>query len=158
MAGTVIVGVLIASPAVAHSSIPADKPVPPNTSASNVAKTPAKGLGEHEKKKQQKIVRAVVNSEGNLVKRQSFGAASATRVGTSTGTYQVCFDVPVNKGTYVASIGLPGNVGTSAPGEITVVGRIGTDNCLFIQTYNSEGVLADRGFHVTVAYSQERRR
>jgi hypothetical protein len=152
VAGTVIAGVLIASPAVAAD---ADKPVPPNTTNANPA-SPAKGLGGHDKKKTQKIVRAVVEDDGTLVRGQSFGATSVTKIGT--GIYQVCFAVRVTHGTYVASIGLPGNESASASGEINVVGRIGTDNCLYIQTFNSQGVLADRGFHVVVAYSKERRR
>ncbi|SCK44682.1 hypothetical protein [Streptomyces sp. WMMB 322] len=149
VAGTVIAGVLIASPAAA-----ADKPVPPNTTNPKPA-APAKGLGEHEKRKSQKIVRAVVESDATLVKKQSFGATSATKLGT--GVYQVCFAVPINKGTYVASIGIPGNVGVPPAGEISVVGRVNTDNCLYIQTFNSAGTLTDRGFHVVAAYSKERR-
>lgn len=176
VAGTLITGLLIASPAAAQGSTPADsaadsvksagpvKPVPPNsansanTKTSNAAKTPAKGLSGQEKRKHQKVVRAVVRDNASLVRGQSFGAASATRVNQLIGTYQVCFKVPITNGTYVASIGLPGNVGDSDPGEITVVGRADTRNCLFIQTYNSDGVLADRGFHVVASYTEERRR
>ncbi|MEH6377504.1 hypothetical protein V7793_24695 [Streptomyces sp. KLMMK] len=97
----------------------------------------------------QVIGRAVVAANGALVPAQSSGATSATRL--SLGTYQVCFNAPVTSGTYVASIGIPGNVGASATGEITVAGRNGTNNCLFLQTFNSAGALADRGFHVIVA-------
>lgn len=150
-AGAVIAGVLIASPAVAAD---AGKPVPPNTTNPKPA-APAKGLGGHDKKKAQKIVRAVVDSDGTLINRQSYGATSVTKL--STGVYQVCFAVPITNGTYVATIGIPGNVGVSAPGEVAVVGRVGTDNCLYMQTFNSQGTLADRGFHVVVAYSQARR-
>ncbi|QPP07851.1 hypothetical protein G4Z16_17205 [Streptomyces bathyalis] len=172
MAGTLITGLLIASPAAAQGSTPADpaagsvksapvKPVPPNSAnskTSKVAKTPAKGLSGHEKRQHQKVVRAVVREDASLVRGQSFGAASSSRVSSLIGTYQVCFKVPVTNGTYTASIGLPGNSGDSDPGEITVVGRADTRNCLFIQTYNSAGALADRGFHVVVAYSHDRRR
>ncbi|WP_058042958.1 hypothetical protein [Streptomyces roseifaciens] len=98
----------------------------------------------------QQIERAVVAADGTLVAGQSSGATSATKL--SVGTYQVCFNVPITNGTYVASIGIPGNVGTSAPGEITVVGRFNTNNCLFIRTFNSAGALEDRGFHVHVAH------
>lgn len=153
VAGSVIAGLLIASPAAADAAAP----VPPNTTDSAVAAPAAAGLGESVKKTEQKIVRAVVRSDATLVSEQSYGAASATRVdGSPVGTYQVCFDVEVTNGTYNASVGIPGNRGASQPGEVTVVGRVTTDNCLFIQTFDSAGVLADRGFHVTVVYSQER--
>ena len=169
VAGSVIAGVLIASPAAATSSIPtkaltgvtatssvnstsAAKPVPPNTTNSAAAKMSAKGLSWHDRKEKQQIVRAVVTSTGALVAGQSFGAQSASRL--ALGTYQVCFAVPITNGTYVASIGLPGNIGVPASGEITVVGRFATNNCLFIQTFNSAGMLADRGFHVAVVYSR----
>ncbi|GGR56085.1 hypothetical protein GCM10010251_86330 [Streptomyces aurantiogriseus] len=150
-AGSVIAGVLMASPAAA-----AGTPVPPNTTNSATAATGAKGLSALDLRKDQKIVRAVVRDDGTLVAGQSFGASSATRVENPVGTYQVCFDVPVTNGTYVASIGIPGNSGVSAPGEITVVGRAGTDNCLYIQTFDSTGVLADRSFHVVVVYTKKR--
>ncbi|MEU7607483.1 hypothetical protein [Streptomyces sp. NPDC041003] len=170
MAGSVIAGVLMASPAAAGGSIPtesltgvavmssvnsADDPTPPpNTTNPNpeAPEAAAEGLSGHD----QKIVRAVVNDNGTLVAGQSFGAVSATRVERPVGTYQVCFDVPITNGTYVASIGIPGNTGASDPGEITVVGRFATTKCLFIQTFDSSGVLADRSFHVTVAYSKKR--
>lgn len=157
VAGTMMAGVLVAaSPAAAQSSVDAE-PVPPgkaNSTAPEKAPDKAQGLGGHGKKKQQRIVRAVVESDGTLVPGQSFGAASATDL--ATGVYQVCFDVPITNGTYNATIGLPGNVGEAEPGEINVVGRIETDNCLYIQTFDSQGELADNGFHVTVAYSAKR--
>ncbi|MEU0003810.1 hypothetical protein ABZ079_05725 [Streptomyces sp. NPDC006314] len=153
VAGSVVAGFLLASPAAAHAA-GAATPVPPNTTNSAATATAAKGLGEHDQNRDQRIVRAVVRAGGSLVPGQSFGAASASRVESPVGTYQVCFDVRITNGTYVASLGLPGNSGTSEPGEITVVGRAGTDNCLYIQTFNSAGRLADRNFHVVVVYSR----
>jgi hypothetical protein len=134
----------------------------PNTAISAAAQSqqpqliqdPGEDPGKGHKRPDQKTVRAVVTSNGTLVATQSFGAISATRVESPVGTYQVCFNVPITNGTYVATVGLPGNVGASQPGEITTVGRFGTNNCLFIQTFSSGGQLADRSFHVTVTYSK----
>lgn len=95
-------------------------------------------------------VSAVVNANGTLAAGQSFGATAATKIGV--GTYEVFFDQVITAGTYVATIGIAGNVGASAPGEVTVVGRVGTNNGLFIQTYNSAGAPTDLGFHVVVMY------
>lgn len=153
VAGSVIAGVLMASPAAAGAATP----VPPNTTNSAAgAETGVKELSALDLRQDQRIVRAVVREDGTLVAGQSFGAESATRVENPVGTYQVCFKVPITNGTYVATIGLPGNVSTSAPGEITVVGRIGTSNCLYVQTFDSAGTPADRSFHVAVVYSKKR--
>ncbi|ROO61622.1 hypothetical protein EDC02_3569 [Micromonospora sp. Llam0] len=89
---------------------------------------------------------AVVNANGTLAR--GFGAVSATRL--ATGTYQVVFSHNLTGSAYVGSIGLSGSVGASAPGEITVVGRAGIPNGVFIQTFTSAGVLADRGFHLAI--------
>ncbi|MFI5682713.1 hypothetical protein [Streptomyces sp. NPDC051636] len=154
VAGSVIAGVLVASPAVAANSAGAVTPAPPNTTNSTAAETAVKGQSDPHENQEQRIVRAVVRSNGTLVPGQSSGAVSAARVDSAVGAYQVCFNVPITNGTYVATIGLPGNVNASEPGEITVVGRIGTNNCLYIETFNSAGAPADRGFHVTVVYAK----
>jgi hypothetical protein len=89
---------------------------------------------------------AVIDANGTLVR--GFGAVSALRI--AVGTYQVVFSHDLTGSAYVGSIGLPGSLGASAPGEITVVGRAGIPNGVFIQTYTSAGVLADRGFHLAI--------
>lgn len=95
-------------------------------------------------------VTAAVDANGLLCAGQGFGVISATRL--FTGTYEVFFNQTITSGVYTASIGLCGNLGASLPGEITVVGRFGTTNGLFIQTYNSAGALADLGFHVSAQF------
>ena len=95
-------------------------------------------------------VSAVINSDGTLCGGQGFGVVSASHI--ATGTYEVFFNQTITSGVYVATIGLCGSVGASAPGQITVVGRVGTTNGLFIQTYNSAGVQADLSFHVVAAF------
>ncbi|MBB5960271.1 hypothetical protein FHS29_006894 [Saccharothrix tamanrassetensis] len=95
------------------------------------------------------LVFAVVDN-GTLT-GQNFGASGAARVGV--GTYEVFFGASdITGGAYTASIGIPGSVGASPSGEVTVVGRVGTTNGLFIQTYDSAGALADRSFHLHVAF------
>ncbi len=117
---------------------------------SEFAQDQAKLAGEPSALVTPQLVFAVVNSDGSL-SGQNFGASGSARLGV--GTYEVFFGGSViTGGAYTASIGLAGNVGASAPGEITVVGRVGTANGLFIQTFDSTGALADRGFHVHVAF------
>ena len=35
-------------------------------------------------------------------------------------------------------------------GEISVAGRTGIPNCIFVETFASDGTAADRGFHLAV--------
>jgi hypothetical protein len=89
---------------------------------------------------------AVVNSDGTLAR--SFRAVSAKKLGP--GQYEVIFNRNVRKCAYVATIGLPRNMCSSPPGEITVAGRYTTDRGVFVTTYSSVGTLEDRGFHLAV--------
>ncbi|CCH34717.1 hypothetical protein ABZ816_29845 [Actinosynnema sp. NPDC047251] len=95
------------------------------------------------------LVYAVVDN--GVLTSQNFGASGATRV--AVGTYEVYFgNFAIAAGSYVATLGIPGNVGFGPPGEVTTVGRVTTTNGLFVRTYDSTGVLADRAFHVQVAF------
>ncbi|MDW5329763.1 hypothetical protein [Plantactinospora sp. KLBMP9567] len=90
---------------------------------------------------------AVVNANGTLAR--GFGAVSSSRL--TTGQYQVIFIQNVAASAFTATIGLTGSVGTSPPGEIAVVGRAGVPAGVFVQTWNSSGVPADRAFHLHVS-------
>ncbi|MBV9142642.1 MAG: hypothetical protein JO115_17305 [Pseudonocardiales bacterium] len=89
---------------------------------------------------------AVVNPNGTLAK--GFGAVSSKKL--ATGEYEVIFNRKVRNCAYVATIGLAGSVGASPSGEIAVVGRASNVNGVFVQTFTSAGVTADRGFHLAV--------
>jgi len=151
--GLLVVGVNVAA---ADSSIAASQPTtaphaqPPLSKAS--ADLAAKALAGSGPGMTTNLVpsavSAVINSDATLCAGQGFGVTSANHIGT--GIYEVFFNQPVTTGVYVATVGLCGNLGASAPGQITVVGRFGTTNGLFIETYNSAGTLADLGFHVVV--------
>lgn len=77
------------------------------------------------------------------------GVSGVTKI--ATGQFEVLFTMPVTACTSVATIGLPGSIGVSPPGEITVVGRSGKSNGVFVTTSNSAGGSADRCFHLVVA-------
>jgi hypothetical protein len=157
-AGTAVASAAISDPrqpnvdssADAEVSVAAPKPPGQPPMSEGAQQEAAEAISDAAPLAFQQTVRAVVTASGAISFTQSVGAVSAAKL--AVGTYQVCFSAVINRGTYVASIGLPGNVGASPPGEITVVGRVTTTNCLFIQTYNSAGVLADRNFHVIVQY------
>ncbi|GIG86175.1 hypothetical protein [Plantactinospora endophytica] len=90
---------------------------------------------------------AVVNANGTLAR--GFGAVSSARL--ATGQYEVVFIQNVARSAFIATIGLTGSLGTSPPGEIAVVGRAGIPAGVFVQTWNSSGVPADRAFHLHVS-------
>lgn len=96
---------------------------------------------------------AVVDRDGNLVRGLHAVSASRAPAG-STGWYEVIFDRNVRKCCYVATIGLPGNVGVEEEGEITVAGRFNNQNGVFITTHDSNGNYADRSFHLVVICPQ----
>ena len=89
---------------------------------------------------------AVVGSDGTLTRGR--GAVSASRLGK--GVYEVDFNQDVTACGYTASVGLPGSSGVSTPGTVTVVGRSGNADALYIQTFTKRGKVLDLGFHVIV--------
>jgi hypothetical protein len=89
---------------------------------------------------------AVVNPDGSLAR--GFRAVSSQRF--SPGQYEVVFNRNVSGCAYIATIGLSGSSGASPSGEITVVGRFGNANAVFLTTTDSAGNFADRGFHLAV--------
>ncbi len=89
---------------------------------------------------------AVVRSNGTLAR--GFAAVSALQLGT--GTYQVLFAHDITGSVYLGTLGLDGSIGGSPSGEIAVVGRFGAANGVFVQTFDSAGNPADRGFHLSV--------
>jgi hypothetical protein len=90
---------------------------------------------------------AVVNSAGTLIRGS--GATSAAQV-EGTGTYEVDFVTDVTACAYVATIGQPGSKGSQPAGLITVVGRSGDPNGVFVQTYTRGGKLKFLPFHIDV--------
>ena len=86
---------------------------------------------------------AVVEANGALAR--GFGVVSAARL--AVGQYQVVFNHDVTRSAFIATLGLSGSVGVGPSGEITVVGRNGIPNGVFVATLTSAGVFAARSFH-----------
>lgn len=89
---------------------------------------------------------AHVDFDGTLVR--GFQAVSAQRFGP--GEYEVVFSHDLRGSVYVGTVGLPGDTFIPPPGEISVTGRLGVNNGVYIQTYNSAGAPADRAFYLAV--------
>jgi hypothetical protein len=95
---------------------------------------------------------AVVDGEGENVGVTSSNDSNIEmeRVGEEEGTYAVSFGRDVSECAYEATIGLSESENSAFPGFITVVGRSGLPNSVLVQTFNTNGDLADRSFHLAV--------
>lgn len=89
---------------------------------------------------------AVVNATGSIARARC--AVSSAKNGT--GLYAVRFNADIRRCSFQATLGLSTFTGASPSGEIAVVGLFGSTNGVFVQTFNSAGAPADRGFHLTV--------
>ena len=87
---------------------------------------------------------AVVNSDGSLAKGR--GVASIEVLGT--GITIAHFTKDKTACAYVATIGLGGSSGTSAPGYVTVVGSAADPDGVFMETFDTTGTLAALGYHL----------
>jgi hypothetical protein len=90
---------------------------------------------------------AVVNSDGSLARAGCPGTVSTL---LSAGSYQVSFPRDITACGFVGTVGLSTFAGTSPPGIITVVGRAGNPDGVFIQTSDVTGTLTSLGFHLSV--------
>ena len=89
---------------------------------------------------------AVIRTNGTLARGQ--GVSRTARLGE--GVYEVIFQHNVSRCAFVAPIGRPGFIGVEPPGFITVAGRVGTRNGVFIATWNPAVSFEDRAFHLVV--------
>jgi hypothetical protein len=87
---------------------------------------------------------AVIATNGSAARNGH--AASSEKV--ATGQYVVVFDRDVKACAYVATLG--GTAAESVVGQISVTRRSINANGVFVKTYDSAGVAADRSFHLAV--------
>jgi hypothetical protein len=91
-------------------------------------------------------VTAVVKADGS--KHRGLGFVSSARIGT--GVYEVFFNRSIKKCTWTGTVGLGGFSGSTGPGMVTITGRNGTNNGLFVTTFDGSGAAADQPFLTTV--------
>jgi len=89
---------------------------------------------------------AVVASDGSLARGGH--ATSSTRL--ATGAYEVIFDGNVSKCAYTASLGTTSTGSVGDPGQVTVAGRAGNVNGVFVEIVNRSGTPVDSSFHLSV--------
>lgn len=92
------------------------------------------------------LLSAVVAADGTV--DRGSGVQSVTKLGT--GTYEIIFRRTVRACTYIGTQGYTGTSGSPPDGTVTVVGRFGQTRGVWLSTYDSAGMNADRAFHLMV--------
>ncbi len=136
-AAAALTGGLLATTASADTS--AAKNVPGKTSF--IAASPSATVPQR--------VFAVVNADGTTLR----GKAVASTTTLSTGTYDVRFNRNITACSWVGTVGLGSFSGSTGAGMITITGRSGTNNGLFVTTFDSTGAPANLPFAADVICS-----
>jgi hypothetical protein len=135
VAATVATAALVGGVATTASAAPATSNTPGKATVSTTTVPPR--------------VFAVVNSDGSKLR----GKAVASTARISTGTYDVRFNRNISTCAWTATVGLGGFSGSTGPAMITTAGRAGTNNGLFITTFNGAATPTDEAFQVVVVCS-----
>ena len=90
---------------------------------------------------------AVVSANGRLIRGSGATAASQPE---GKGTYEVDFGADVTGCAYVATIGEPGSKLVAPAADITVVGRSGIPEGVFVETADNGGLAKNFPFHIDV--------
>jgi hypothetical protein len=89
---------------------------------------------------------AIMQSNGALFKGRD--VRNTTKLGV--GVYEIKFRYQFRWCSFQGTIGNPNFVGTQPPSFISITGRVGTNDAVFVETWDSAGVHADRAFHVVI--------
>jgi len=90
---------------------------------------------------------AVVDASGGFVRGKS--VVSVTHL--NTGTYDIRFNRPIGKCAWTATLGEPSFGSSVGPGQVTLAGRAGTKNGIFLQTFDGTGTATDEPFHLLIS-------
>lgn len=91
-------------------------------------------------------VTAVIRADGS--EHRGRGLDSSNRLGD--GVYEVFFDRSIKKCAWTGTVGLGSFSGSTGPAMITITGRVGTKNGLFVTTFDGTGAPTDLPFHTVV--------
>jgi hypothetical protein len=93
---------------------------------------------------------AVINSDGSVLRASTLPYHVTASSNLATGQYDVRFSHSIGGCAWVGTVGFGTFGGNTGAAEITITGRSGTNNGLFVTTANSAGTLANEPFHVIV--------
>ena len=93
---------------------------------------------------------AVINADGTKVRASKlpFALSSVSRL--SPGVYDIRFDHNISGCAWFGSLGFGSFGGSTGPGTITISGRAGTNNGLFVTTFNAADAPTDYPWMVEV--------
>jgi hypothetical protein len=93
---------------------------------------------------------AVINANASVARASTlpYHVTSSTSLGT--GLYDLRFSHSIGGCAWVGTVGLGTFEGSTGAAQITITGRVGTNNGLFISTFNGTGVPTNEPFHVIV--------
>ncbi len=89
---------------------------------------------------------AVVRADGSKHRGRGFDSS----VKLDDGVYEVAFDRSIKKCAWSGTVGYGKFEDETGPAMITITGRIGTNNALYVTTFDHAGTKADYPFLVTV--------
>lgn len=92
---------------------------------------------------------AVVNADASVLR----GKAVASSISLGTGVYDVRFNRNISNCAWGGTVGFGSFSGSTGPAMITITGRAGTNNGLFVTTFNSAGTPTNLPFTATVICS-----
>jgi len=92
------------------------------------------------------IMWAVTNADASL--DRSSGGVTTSKSGT--GTYFIDFPRDITDCAMTGNASLSGSSNTEDPHMVTVVGRAGNPNSIYLTTFDPSGTLSDAGTHVVV--------
>ena len=112
----------------------------PNKAAGKASVTPSFSAGTAVKVK----AAAVINSNATVLRASTlpYHVVSSTSLGT--GVYELRFSHSIGGCAWVGTVGLGGFSGSTGPAQITITCRAGTNNGLFITTFNGAGGADER--------------
>jgi hypothetical protein len=139
---TLSTAAVIATGAAVGAAIAADGPSNLNSPGAVTTSAP-KALAKAAAKPR---VTAVVRADGS--EHRGRGLVSSNRLGV--GTYEVFFDRSIKKCAWVGTVGQGNFSGSTGAGMVTITGRVGTNNGLFVTTFDGGGAAADLPFLTTV--------
>ena len=95
----------------------------------------------------QGLLHAFINANGTIALGD--GTLSSSKL-AGLGTYDVRFRRNIRTCAMLATAGLAGFSGSIPATIVTLVGRVGTTNGVFVQTFDAAGALVDRGFNLVI--------
>jgi|1186.fasta_scaffold450628_2 hypothetical protein len=93
---------------------------------------------------------AVINANGTVRRASHLPYAVSSVTSTGTGVYVLRFSHSITGCAWVGTVGLGQFTGSTGAAQITITGRNGTKNGLYITTFDGAGTPTDEPFHVIV--------